>query len=340
MTRRRSSTALLAKALGRGVACAVTGAGVVAGGTAAGQVVPKERPAPVRDLEIRDKRGEQMPSSLQFKDHTGRIVSLGSYFNRPTGDGKGKKPVVVQLMYFRCPILCPTVLGKFTQTLKELSFSAGQDYDVLLVSVDHRDTPEDAARQREAQLAAYGRDPDISARGWNYLVGPESARTLADAVGFEYRWVPEAKEYAHGAALFVLTPEGKLSRTLTGLNYPAQDVKLALLEASGGKIGSVFDSFTLWCYHFNPETGSYSLAAMRVMQAAGGATVLVLGGFLGAMFAHERLRRRWRGDASGGPRPAKSPSDRSAPDRLPDLAHSDTTRGVAAAPRAITGPAT
>lgn len=297
----------LPRRLFRAAAAAVVGAMCMSASLLA-QVVPSEMPPPVRGLEVNNKLGQQIPLHLQFKDQTGKTVSLGSYFNRPTADGKGKKPVVIQMQYFRCPILCPTVLEKFTRTLNQLDFTVGSEFDALIISFDHRDQYTDAASHRLTQLASYDRPQTESViQGWNYLVGaPETSRELADALGFPYRWLPESDEYSHGAVVFVLTPEGKISRYLTGLGYPAKDVRLALVEASSGKIGTVFDAFTLWCYHFDPNLGSYTPQAMRIMQLVSAATVLSLGGLLIAMQIHERRRRRQRSQGPpppGGPRP-------------------------------------
>lgn len=259
------------------------------------QLIPDEMPPPVRGLEIANNLGKQVPLSLQFTTSEGRIVSLGTFFNRPASSGKDRlKPVVIQMMYYRCSILCPTVLNKFTTAIQPIDFTVGKDFDVLIVSIDPRDTPSQAAVQQAAQVMAYNRPGgDIVRDGWNFVTSsPESARALAEALGFGYRYLPESGEYSHGAALFVLTPDGKVSRTLTGLNYPASDVRLALLEASGGRIGTVFDAFTLWCYHFDPSTGTYTLAAMRIMRAGSGITVALIAALLAVMWRHEHRKKR------------------------------------------------
>ncbi len=300
MTLRPPILATLTRTLA-GVACCAAAA---IGGPARGQVIPKEMPEPVRGLEVLNHSGQQVPLTLQFTDETGKIVSLGEYFNRPSAAGKAKKPVVVQMLYYRCPILCPTVLKKFTDTIQQIDFTVGRDFDVMLVSVDARDTAADATAQKSAQVISYNRAGDDVRDGWHFLTSSgESPRKLADALGFPYRYIPEAGEYAHGACLFVLTPEGKISRYFTGLNYPSSDVRLALLEASGGKIGTIFDAFTLWCYHFDASTGKYTLAATRVMRAGGALSVLLVGGLMIAMWRFEARKKR-RGAAT--PRVASS----------------------------------
>jgi protein SCO1/2 len=288
------ASAILAP-LSRVLAAVACCAAVAMAGTAGAQVIPSEMPAPVRGLEVENHSGQKIPLTLQFANEQGKIVSLGEYFNRPAIGGKGRKPVVVQMMYYRCPILCPTVLTKFTTTLQRIDFTVGRDFDVLLVSIDARDTAADATAQKAAQVISYNRPGDDVHGGWNFLTARgDSPRKLADALGFPYRYIPEAGEYAHGACLFVLTPDGTISRYFTGLTYPESDVRRALLEASDGKIGTVFDRWTMWCYHFDPSTGAYTLAAMRVMRVAGGLSVLFIGGLLAVMWRAEsrkRLRR-------------------------------------------------
>jgi protein SCO1/2 len=259
-------------------------------------------PEPVRGLEVTNHSGQQIPLTLQFTEESGKIVSLGDYFNRKAKLGTGKKPVVVQMMYYRCPILCPTVLHKFTDTIQQIDFTVGREFDVMLVSVDARDTAADATAQKAAQVIGYNRPGDDVRDGWHFLTSSgDSPRKLADALGFPYRYIPEAGEYAHGACLFVLTPEGKISRYFTGLNYPSKDVRLALLEASDGKIGTIFDAFTLWCYHFDPTEGKYTLAATRIMRAGGALSVLFIGGLILTMWRFEARKKRKFNAAALGP---------------------------------------
>jgi protein SCO1/2 len=274
------------------LAMALAAGALLLGPSARAQTVPKEMPAPVRGLEVENHSGKQVPLSLQFTDPFGKVVSLRDYFNQPSASGKAKRPVVVQMMYYRCPILCPTVLSKFTTTLQDIDFTVGKEFDVLIVSVDPRDTPGDAAAQKAAQVAIYGRPGDAVRDGWHFLTSTsDSPRKLADALGFPYRHIPESGEYAHGAVIFVLTPEGKISRYFTGLNYPATDVRRALLEASDGKIGSVFDAWTMWCYHFDPNAGGYTLAAMRIMRVGAAVSVVLVGGLLAAMWRFELFKK-------------------------------------------------
>ena len=260
-----------------------------------------EIPAPIKGMDLQNKLGDTVPFDIELINTAGKKVKLGDYFNRPAKDKDGtslgyNKPVVLIMVYFRCKLLCPLVLDKFTSTLKEIDFTTGREYDAVVVSFDHRDTFTDAASQQSGQVMSYGRGKgdDIRA-GWNFLVGdPEQTRRLGNALGFPYRYLSEAGEYSHGTAVFVLTPDGRISRELTGLNYPSKDVRLSLLEASQGKIGSAFDKFTFWCFHFDASAGRYTLEAMRLVQIAGVAGTLALGGLIGAYLWRERRRRGLR----------------------------------------------
>ncbi len=286
------------------LACLI--AGLFLSTPAGAQRLMTEMPKPVRGLELADHLGQTIPLDLTFTDEDGNTVPLRKYFGKPAATSSTDvpetkahtKPVVMVMVYFRCPILCPLVLEKFTKTLNQIDFTVGKDYDAVIVSFDPRDTPADAKVQKSTQLLAYDRPVDDDVRsGWSYLTStPEHARALADALGFPYRFLPESNEFAHGSAVFVLTGDGKISRFFAGLNYPPKDVRFSLLEATNGRIagkgiGGVLDRFTLWCYHFDPESGAYTLQAFRVMQVAGGLTVLLLGGLVLSLLLWERRKR-------------------------------------------------
>lgn len=297
MIRAIAGAVALAAAIGFGAAARADGPGAGGGPPGAdGAAEPDLRPREVRGLEIENKLGERVPLALTFTQVDGSTVRLGDFFNRTSPTTGQKKPVVLMMVYYRCPILCPMVLEKFTQTLNKLDFTAGTEFDALVVSFDPRDKPADAVRERANQLLSYKQPTTDSIRdGWNFLTCPdvpENARSLADAVGFPYRYLMNTGEFAHGAAVFVLTPDGKVSRYLLGLDYPARDVRLALLEASEGKIGNLIDRFTLWCYHYDPNAGEYSVAANRVMQAGASLCALVLGGVIFGLFRWEKRKRR------------------------------------------------
>ncbi len=278
-------------------AAALAAVVALAAGTANAQLLRPgdefdDRPKPVRGLELQNKLGASVPKDLPFTTSEGKQIRLGELF-----PGKGGKPVVLTMIYYRCPVLCPTMMEKLTDGLNALELTVGENFNMVVASFDSTDTTEAAAREKTGQLLMYNRPTSDTVRdGWVYLTGlPENSRALADAIGFPYRYLPDANEFSHGAAVFVLTPDGKVSRYLTGLEYPPElvkNLKFAIMDASGGKIGNVFEQLALWCYHWNPEDGSYSLQAMRVMQIGGALTALALGATITALFVHERRRRR------------------------------------------------
>ncbi|MBY0263371.1 MAG: SCO family protein [Phycisphaerales bacterium] len=269
---------------------------------ASAQVLHADTPSAIRGMEIVDNRGKVLPLDLPLVNESGKAVRLADYFNQPSSDGKHQKPVVLMMVYFKCPMLCPLTLDKFRAALNQVDFTAGKDFNALVVSFDPRDTPADAMAQKDLALIGYDRpiDDDVR-RGWAYLTStPEDARKLGDALGFPYRYQPDTGEFAHGACVFIATPDGKVSRYLTGLHYPPKDVRLALLDASNGKLASVFDRVSMWCYHFDPTTGKYSLVAMRVMQVGSAISVAFIGGVLFTMWRWERRRRARRAALAGG----------------------------------------
>jgi protein SCO1 len=251
---------------------------------AAAWPAPAERMEPLpKQLEgvgITEHPGAQVPLDLEFVAEDGKPVRLGSYFD-------GKKPVILNLGYYRCPMLCGLVLSGLLQGLKETAWSVGREFDVVTVSIDPLETPTLARLKKESYLAEYGRPG--AAAGWHFLTGrEESIRKLADAVGFGYRYVPERGEYAHAAVLFMATPDGHIARYLYGVLYAAGTLRMALTEAGQGKVGTTADRILLTCFHYDAEQGRYVVAAMTLMRTGGGVTVLVVGGWLLA---------RWRRDA-------------------------------------------
>lgn len=286
---------------GRAAVAALAAVLALAASPAWAQYIPREMPEPARGLEIRNTQGQQIDLSLSFFDEDGRAVTLAPYFNRPVGGGASaadakdaKKPVVVVMMYFSCPLQCPLIIDHLAKRFNDLDFEVGNEFDVLFVSFDPRDKPRDAAVKKEAALLSYNRQTSDSIReGWHFLTSPPaSARALADELGFPFRFLPESGEFAHPNMVYILTPEGKVARSFGKLDYPNRDFRFALMEASNGKIGDTFDKFTFWCYHFDPSSGSYTLQAMRVMQIGASATAVVLGGLLLVMLRHERRKAR------------------------------------------------
>jgi len=225
----------------------------------------------------------QLPLDTMFRDETGRVVRLNEYAN-------GSKPILLVFLYYRCPMLCSMVMEGVTSTLTALKFDAGKEYDVVTISIDPRDTPRDAAAKKEKYVKRYGRLG--TAQAWHFLTGPESAiRKITNAVGFQYAYDPRSDQFAHGAALMVLTPHGRVSRYLYGFEYSPRDVRLALVEASANKIGNATDAILLLCYHYDPATGKYSRGAMTFVRAGGLVTVAGLAGFIFVMIRRERAPR-------------------------------------------------
>ena len=225
----------------------------------------------------------QLPLDTMFRDETGRVVRLSEYAD-------GSRPILLVFLYYRCPMLCSMVMEGVTSTLTALKFDAGKEYDVVTISIDPRDMPRDAAAKKEKYVKRYGRLG--TAHAWHFLTGPESAiRRVADTVGFHYAYDPRSDQFAHGAALMVLTPGGRVSRYLYGFEYNPRDVRLALVEASANKIGNATDAILLLCYHYDPVTGKYSRGAMTFVRAGGLATVVGLAGFIFVMIRRERAPR-------------------------------------------------
>lgn len=237
------------------------------------------QPDILKKIGIEQRLGEQAPLDLEFYDEAGNTVPLQQYF--------GEKPVILALVYYNCPMLCNLVLNGLTKNLKPLSFSAGEEFDIISLSFDHRETPALAAEKKKNYLKDY--DRASAASGWHFLTGDSvNISRLAEAVGFRYQYDPVTKEYAHAGGIMVLTPQGKLARYFYGVDYPSRDLRLSLVEASENKIGSPVDQLLLYCYHYDPRTGKYGLVIMNVLRLAGIATVLLLVAFVIVMLRRDR----------------------------------------------------
>ena len=236
--------------------------------------------APARLLQkvgIQQKMGAQIPLDLHFFDETGRDVTLRQYF---------RKPVILALVYYQCPSLCNMVLNGVLRSVKAIDLTAGDQYDVIAVSFDPRETPEMAMAKRQTYLRDYRRRG--AEQGWHFLTGSgTSSKTLADAVGFRYAYDALTNQYAHGSAIMILTPGGRISRYFYGIDYPSRDVRLGLVEASGGKIGQPSDRVLLYCFHYDPATGKYALVVMNVLRLAGLITLIALATFMIVMFRRD-----------------------------------------------------
>ena len=226
------------------------------------------RPPGLEHVGFEQRLNEQIPPELTFRDETGKAVQLKDYF--------GKRPLVLNLVYFRCPMLCGEVLSGLTNSLRMLKFDVGKQFDVLTVSFDPRETPELAAEKKAEYLKRYGRPG--AEKGWHFLTGDRAnIEALTNAAGFEYQFDPKTGQFAHATAIMVLTPEGKLAQYYYGVEYTPKDLRLGLVEASQNKIGNVVDQVLLYCYHYDPATGKYGAIVMRVLRLAGLATILILG---------------------------------------------------------------
>ena len=235
--------------------------------------------SPLEKVSIRQKLNGQLPLDAVFKDDAGRTVKLGDFF--------GERPVLLVFAYYECPMLCTLVLNGIVRVLNGVTLTPGRDFDVVAVSFNPRETPELAAKKKVSYLKEYhGRGTEA---GWHFLTGAEDQiRRVTDAAGFSFVYDPVSKEYAHASAIYVVTPQGRLSHYFFGIEYPARDVRLALVEASQGKIGSLVDQLLLFCFHYDPVTGRYSVMIMNLVRVFGALTVLFMVSAIIVMTRRER----------------------------------------------------
>jgi len=237
-------------------------------------------PAALQGVGIEQKLDRQIPLNLKFRDEAGREVLLSTFF-------RSSKPVILALVYYRCPMLCTQILNGLEGSLKAVSFNPGRDFEVVSVSFDPKDTVELASTKRQAILKRYNR-PN-TANGWHFLTGDEAnIQSLADAVGFHYKYDQKSDQFAHASGIMILTPEGRLSRYFYGVEYAPRDVRLGLVEASQNKIGTPVDQILLFCFHYDPATGKYGAVAMNLVRFAGAGFVLIGGAWLLIAFRRER----------------------------------------------------
>jgi len=222
-------------------------------------------------VTIDQKLNSQIPLNLPFVDSTGKSVVLSDYF--------GKRPVVLALVYYTCPMMCPETLAGMTNVFKDTSLKMGKDYEVVTVSFNPSETPQIAAAAKQEWLGRLG-NPDAQ-NAWHFLTGtPDSINKLTDAAGFRYRWDPQTKQYNHATAIMVVTPQGRLSKYFYGVAYSPRDLRLGLVQASENKIGTAVDAILLYCCRYNAVTGKYDLLVGRLLSIGGAITILVLGSFL------------------------------------------------------------
>lgn len=229
------------------------------------------RPPRLENVGIEQHLDAQVPPDLTFRDDAGKAVKLGDYF--------GRKPTILNLVYYNCTMLCGEALAGLASAMRLVKFDVGNEFDVITVSFDPRETPEMAAAKKKDYVARYGRAN--AAAGWYFLTGQaESINALTKAVGFQYQYDAKTNQYAHATAIMVLTPQGRISRYFYGVDFPPKDLRMGLVEASQGKIGNAVDAVLLYCYHYNPETGKYGAMVGNILRLAAAATILMLGTFL------------------------------------------------------------
>jgi protein SCO1/2 len=243
------------------------------------------RPPYLENVGIEQHLDSQVPPDLAFVDDTGRAVKLGDYF--------ASKPLILNLVYYNCTMLCGEALAGLTGSMKMIKFDAGNEYEVLTVSFNPKETPEIAAAKKKDYLKRYGRPG--AAQGWHFLTGSaESINALTKAVGFQYQYDAAKNQYAHATAIMVLTPQGRISRYFYGVDFPPKDLRMGLVEASQGKIGNAVDQVLLYCYHYDPATGKYGAVVSNMLKLGAGLTILLLGGMILIFIRLDRAAPRRR----------------------------------------------
>jgi len=242
-----------------------------------GGIVASNVPPRFQEVTFSQRLGDRLPLDARFTDEEGRGVTLGNYF--------GKKPVVLAFVYYQCPMLCPLVMNGISSALKVVPFTAGQEFDVVLISFDARDTPAAANAKKRAHLQHWA-VPE-TASGWHFLTGEEAEiRRVTSAAGFTFEWDDTTQQFAHVSGLLVATPDGRLSRYFYGVEYSPRDLRLALVDSSQGHLGTVVEELLLYCFHYDPSSGRYGAVFMNIMRLGGVLTVGLVAGFIVLM--------RWR----------------------------------------------
>lgn len=245
-------------------------------------------PKALEEIGIEQKLNSQVPLNAKFKDADRNDVTLEKYF-------KKDRPVILALVYYECPMLCNEVLNGLTGTLKGISFNAGEEFDVVAISFDANEHKNEnlAKNKKTGYMERYNR-PGTS-DGWHFLTGTdEEIRKVTESVGFSFKWDEKSEQFAHAGGIILLTPEGKVSRYFYGIDYSPKDVKLGLVESSENKIGGAVEALYLYCFHYNPATGTYGLAILNVLRAAAVATLLGIGAMMFVFW-----RRSKKGETAG-----------------------------------------
>ena len=242
-----------------------------------------EKPGILSKIGIDQRLHQKVPLDLPFVDENGKDVRLGDYF--------GKRPVLLAMVYYECPMLCTQVLNGVTGALKTMNFDVGREFDVVAVSINPREGPGLAAAKKQSYVERYGRPQ--TADGWHFLTGrEENIRALANAVGFRYVYDEDTKQYAHGAGVELITPKGVIARYFYGIEYSGRDIRLGIIEASEERIGSPIDSVLLLCFHYDPATGTYGATVMTMVRAGGVLTMIGFAVFLVMAVRRERASGR------------------------------------------------
>jgi len=244
------------------------------------------RPPYLQNVGIEQHLDAQVPPDLPFTDDAGRAVRLGDYF--------GKKPLILNLVYYKCTMLCGEALAGLTGAMKMIKFDVGDQFEVVTVSFNPKEMTQDAAAKKADYLKRYGRPG--AAAGWHFLTGSaDSINALTKAVGFQYQYDEARNQYAHATAIMVLTPQGHISRYFYGVDFPPKDLRMGLVEASQEKIGNAVDQVLLYCYHYDPATGKYGAVVTNMLKLGGGVTVVFIAVLLFILVRLDRSapRRRW-----------------------------------------------
>jgi protein SCO1 len=287
-------------------------------------VDPSKVPYEARGLDVEEKVGSRLPMDLQFTNAEGKLVALDDYFDDENG-GKspGAKPAVIVMAYYHCPVVCKTLIDKLVQTLNGVNYVPGQEYNLLVFSFDPKEDARSANVAKELYVGQYNGDEKAAQEGFQFHVGTATAsRTLADSLGFRYKFLTDTGEFSHPVVVFLATPEGRVSRYLYGYEQAPRDMRLAIMEASEGKlVRTIGERLMNFCYMYDPTRGTYTLQAFRVMQIGGALSLVLLSALVGGLLLYERSRKRAGGagkaDGGGGgsspPLANKPPAPRSTP---------------------------
>jgi len=244
------------------------------------------KPEQLKDVTFKQRLDDELPLDASFKDEYGRPVTLGKYFNNG-------KPVILAFVYFTCPMLCTQVTNGISSSLRALPFTAGEEFDVVLISFDPKDNPASALEKKQAHLAYWKTEKTTG--GWHFLTGDEATiKRVTNAAGFSYAYDKATGQYAHVSGVLVVTPDGRLARYFYGIEYSPKELRLALVESGQGRIGSAIDELMLFCYHYDPETGRYGATVMNLVRAGGVVTVAAMATFMFVMLRRDTHAPRAR----------------------------------------------